>query len=143
MTEIKWECMSFQGFLLSRGGKGKAFCASRAKLKLSRREARSRNGAQVLDIHVCICLAICSTKTMSGRCSGSGLMHVLTRPRSWGNGGSLVSLVLLSTDPTNNVSVNLSILAHCPSLSGLVQSFHSSKRFCNRLRLRRTAGIYA
>lgn len=39
--------------------------------------------AQVLSVLKCICLAICSTNTMSGLWSGSGLMHMLTSSLSY------------------------------------------------------------
>lgn len=82
---VHW-CKSFHSFLLSRCGRkqdqaartsGGVGSSDRAEKGLG-----ADNGAQVLEVHMCICLATCSTKTISGRWSGSGLMHILTRSRS-------------------------------------------------------------
>lgn len=83
-------CKSFHSFLLSRCGQGNAFLQEQAALTSgglrssdwTEKGLGADNGAQVLEVHMCICLAICSTKTMSGRWSGSGLMHILTKSRS-------------------------------------------------------------
>lgn len=75
------ERLFFQEQKLRHGGGGVLRPQRRRRPQTS--EVAPMGPQGLLDVQACICLAICSTKTMSGLWTGSGLMHMLTRSRSW------------------------------------------------------------